>query len=201
MRAFVFIPWVLLLSACFGGTVARVTPTAHDLSSDQPQVAPGTALILRQIEVYAPSWLDSPAMYYRLSYADRTQRGTYATSRWAAPPAQLLELKLGQRLLGHPATTQLQSAGCRLRVDLDEFIQDFARPQSSQVVLEVRGTLLAMPADNLLARQRFRVVQAAGADARSGVVGLEAAARQLGDEIESWLMQSGNDVLELCRPR
>ena len=100
MRAPFLLPLVLFLSACFGGTGARLTAATHDLSSAQPEPGSGQAGILRQVEVQSPPWIDTTTMQYRLSYADRTRREAYAASRWAAPPARLLEQKLKQRLLG-----------------------------------------------------------------------------------------------------
>jgi len=199
MRAVLLLPMVLLLSACFGGTGARPNPATHDLSSAQPEADSGRAGLLRQVEVQSPPWLDTTAMQYRLSYADRTRREAYAASRWAAPPSRLLEQKLTRRLLGDAGSIQVQAGGCRLRVDLDEFVQDFTKPENSQAIIEARVTLLAPPSDSFLARQHFRVVQPAGLDARSGVVALEAAARQLGDEIENWLRQRSSETLKHCR--
>ena len=200
MRTWYLMPLVLLLSACVGGTGARLAATTHDLSSAGTESDTAHASMLRQLEVEAPSWLDTPAMQYRLSYANRTRREAYAASRWAAPPARLLEHKLGRRLLGGAGSLPPQTGGCRLRVNLDEFIQDFAGPQSSQAILEARAILLAPRSDTLLARQHFRVMQPAGGDAPSGVVALEAAARRFGDELEAWLKQSGSETLKHCGP-
>jgi len=200
MRTWYLMPMVLLLSACFGGTGVRLAASTHDLSSVRTETDIGQAGMLHQIEVEAPSWLDTPAMQYRLSYADRTRREAYAASRWAAPPARLLEHKLRQRLLGGAGSVPVQAGGCRLRVELDEFVQDFAKPESSQAILEARVVLLAPRSDTLLAWQHFRVVQPAGGDARSGVVALEAATRRFGDEIENWLRQSSSETLKRCGP-
>lgn len=199
MRALFLLLIIPLLAACFGGTGARMTPASHDLSSTRPEADSGRIGILRQVEVRSPSWLDTTAMQYRLSYAHRSRREAYAASRWVAPPPRLLEQKLRQRLLGGAGSAPIQAAGCRLRIDLDELVQDFDRPESSQVTLEARVTLLAPRSEALLARQRFRILQAAGADARGGVVALEEATRQFGEEIEDWLRRAGNEVLDRCR--
>lgn len=201
MRTQLLIPVVLLLSACFGGTGTRPSSAIHDLGPARPQAASGQVGILRQVEVQSPSWLDTSALQYRLSYADKTRREAYAASRWAAPPARLLEQKLKQRLLGGIVSMHVEGGGCRLWVDLDEFVQDFVKPETSQVILEASASLLAPRADILLARQHFKVVQPAGGDARSGVVAAEAAARQFGDEIESWLKQAGSETSKHCRRR
>lgn len=189
---------ILLLAGCFGGTGTRPIPASYDLSSAPMAADSGSPGILRQIEVGAPPWLDTAAMQYRLAYADRARREIYAGSRWVAPPAGLLELQLKQRLLGG-GSPRIQSAGCRLRVELDEFVQVFTAPETSQVAVEARVALLAPRAETLLARQRFRVVLAAGADARSGALALDAAARQFGAEIENWLERVDGEILDRCR--
>ena len=199
MPAFFLAAIVLLLPGCFGGADTRPSPASHDLSPAQAEADSASVNLLRQIEVRAPSWLDTTAMQYRLSYADRTKRQAYAESRWVAPPARLLEQRLKRRLLSGDGSSQAHAADCRLRLELDELVQDFDRPGGSQMILEARATLLAPRGDATLARQHFRRVQAAGADARGGVVALEAATRQLAGEIENWLKQGGHATSGQCR--
>lgn len=189
---------ILLLAGCFGGSGTRPIPANYDLSSAPMAPDSGPPGILRQVEVGAPAWLDTTAMQYRLAYADKARREVYAGSRWVAAPAGLLEQQLKQRLLGG-GSLRIQSAGCRLRVELDEFVQVFTAPETSQVVVEARAALLAPRAETFLARQRFRVVQAAGADARSGAQALDAAARQFGEEIVNWLGRVDGESLDRCR--
>lgn len=152
-----------------------------------------------QIEVLSPSWLDTTAMQYRLAYADRARREIYAGSRWVAPPAKLLEQQLKRRLLGGVGAVRIQPAGCRLSVELDEFVQVFDAPEMSRVIIEARAALLAPRAATFLARQRFTVIKTASADARSGAVALDAAARQFGEEIEDWLRQGATEIFDRCR--
>lgn len=139
-------------------------------------------------------------MQYFLAYADATRREVYAESRWAAPPARLLEKALARRLLSGNAG--IQSAGCRLRVELDEFAQVYDAPGSSHALLEVRAMLMAPRANVLLLRRSFRQSPATGADARAGVLGFAAATRDLGAEIEHWLDQMALEqpaLIERCR--
>ena len=42
-------------------------------------------------DINAPAWLDSPLMFYRLSYANQQQTRPYAGSRWSMPPSQLFD--------------------------------------------------------------------------------------------------------------
>ncbi|MFA6314530.1 MAG: ABC-type transport auxiliary lipoprotein family protein [Sterolibacterium sp.] len=199
MRAAYFVPIVLLLSGCFGGTGARPSPANYDLSAEKIEVDPGPVGMLRLVEVRSPSWLDTTAMQYRLAYAEKTRREAYAGSRWVAPPAGLLEQQLKRRLLAGGGSWSSQPAGCRLGVELDEFIQVFDGPASSHVVLDARATLWAARGDTPVARQRFTVSRLAGGDARSGAVALAAAAGQFGEDIGAWLRQAGGEALSHCR--
>lgn len=199
MRALIPLALILLLAACAGGAGSRPSPASYDLSSAVLEPDSGQAGILRQVDVQSPAWIDTPAMQYRLSYADKARREVFAASRWVASPARLLEQQLKQRLLSGAGGLRNQAASCRLRVELDEFVQDFDSPASSQVILAARAVLLAPRHETFLARQHFRVVHAAGADARSGAAALDAAARQFGEEIEDWLRRAGKEVLDRCR--
>lgn len=198
MRAILLAPVFLLLCACFGATDTRSSPASYDLSSPAPAPASARSDILRQVEVRSPAWLDTTAMQYRLSYADSARREAYSGSRWVASPPSLLEQQLRRRLLSGTGALGIKPAGCRLRVELDEFVQVFDAPESSRAVLEARVELFPPAAEALLARQRFRVSQMAGADARSGAVALDSAGRKFGAEIDDWLGQLANETLKRC---
>ena len=199
MRTVILATISLLLPGCIGGTGLNVA--RYDFASAPARPDSGQPVIVHQIEVQAPPWLDTPAMQYRLAYADKGRREIYAGSRWVAPPARLLEQLLKQRLLSGSAG--MPEAGCRLRVDLDEFVQVFDTPGSSRALLEVRAALLAPRAEIPLARRGFSQAPAAGADARAGAVAFDDAARQLAGEIASWLKHAASDapaIFERCRP-
>jgi len=192
----------LLLSACFGDAGKRPSPASYDFAAAlaAPDSVPPSRLSLRQIEVQAPAWLESPAMQYILAYADPARREIYAESRWVAPPARLLEKALARRLLS--GTSGIQSAGCRLRVELDEFAQVYDAPGSSRALVEARAMLLAPRGNVLLLRRSFRQSPATGADARAGVVAFTNATRDLGVEIDHWLNQMADEMpalIERCR--
>lgn len=186
-----------LLSAC--GGVPRVSePTRYDLGV--PAGAAATwRLHLGATDVQAASWLASTAMHYRLAYAEPLRRQSYGESRWAAPPAELLESVLKRR----HAAAEANGPGCRLHLVLDEFEQRFDAPQSSQVVLEARGVLLPARGSDMLARRGFRIVKpAASADARGGAAAAREAAMALADELAAWsneLVSAKAAVAERCR--
>lgn len=189
----------LFLSACIGSPPRPADITRHDLG-DMPGNGVLLALPVAAVEVRATAWLDTPAQFYRLAYADATRRNVYAGSRWVAPPGELLERWLQARI-----TFGQAGPGCRLRLALDELEQRFDAPQSSQVVLEMRASLLPPRGDAVVAQTSFRVRQAAPTpDARGGVNGTRAAAAALAGELAQWLGELAHErpqVVTICREK
>ena len=191
----------LLLAACIGGSDAPSKVAHYDLGAMQP--APNNRIVasLRGIDVFPVAWIDTPAMQYRLLYAANQRRQNYAESRWVAPPAELLSHALKKRMLSG------ESAGaCRLRVDLDEFIQVFDSPKASRALIEVQVQLLAPAGAELLARRSFSLSRpAASADAEGGVAALAGAAEALSNELHDWLggldrpSAAGLNIAQRCR--
>ena len=106
-----------LLAGCTG--LPKVAPAyaVHDFGGPDPVAARSPGVPLRGLEVVAAPWLASTAIQYRLAYAQPTRRQAYVESRWAAQPAQLVELALKRAVrTGGEAGT---SGACRLRVELD----------------------------------------------------------------------------------
>ena len=184
---------VFLLAACAGPARQAETAT-FDLGVAAIAWKPARPA-LRGVGVFAPSWLGTSAMHYRLLYADPLRRQAYAQSRWASPPGELIERALNRQT---PV-----AGGCRLRLDLDELAQVFDAPQTSRTQLDVRASLVAPSRNAVLARKAFSLVQPAPtADARGGVVAANAALQALGGELGAWLEQIVHDdpaVAERCQ--
>lgn len=170
----------LLLAACVGG---NVRPPQARFDFGATAVAQGGAEIgLAAVEVAAPSWLAGQGMQYRLAYGDAGRRDSYADSRWVAPPAELLERALSRRLAG--------AGSCRLRLELDEFIQVFDNERMSRLVLAGRASLLA--GRETVARRAFSLARpTASADAAGGVAAATQVVDGLGEEIAGWLAAQG----------
>lgn len=181
MRRSLLVPFLAvaaLLAACVGNVRQNEVAT-YDLGPSAIAWRPAT-LALRDIEVAAPSWLGGTAMHYRLLYGDGQRRMTFTESRWAAPPAQLIERALKRQ----PASGE---GGCRLRVEIDELAQVFDSPQASRVVLEARAALLPPRGDIAVARKALALMEPAGIDAKSGAAAAAAAVRALGGALGTWL--------------
>lgn len=176
---------VALLAACTG--LPKVAPSyaVHDFGGPEPVAARSLGFPLRNVEVVVPPWLASTAMQYRLAYAQATRRQAYVESRWAAQPAQLVELALKRAI----RTGEAGAGGaCRLRVELDEFAQVFDGEAVSRGVVEARAVLLAPRTDQIIASRSFSLARPApSADALGGVSALRASVRDLGSELFGWL--------------
>jgi cholesterol transport system auxiliary component len=189
-RAFLFLLAALALAGCVPNNVRQNEAAVFDFGA-----AAGAwhGPALRRLDVAAPSWLGTPAMQYRLAYNEGARRRAYADSRWAAPPAELLERALRGRAVDAGAGP---ASGCRLRLELDEFAQFFDTAQASRLVVAVRARLLSRAEQPLVARG-FTVERPAGADARAGVAAASAAVQELGDRLAAWLAAE-KDALARC---
>jgi cholesterol transport system auxiliary component len=191
------------LAAC-GGNVRTADPARYDFG---PLVAGAAAtgsaarIPLAVLEVQTASWLAGPAMHFRLAYAEPLRRQSYAESRWAAPPGELLETFLKRS----PIFGQADSggAGCRLRLVLDELEQRFDDPQQSRMALEVRAVLTPMRGSEILSRRVFLLSkQAAAANAAAGAAAARAGVQALAAELGAWLGDVAREkpaIVERCR--
>ncbi len=181
-----------LLAGCTG--LPKVAPAyaVHDFGGPDPVAARSPGVPLRGLEVVAAPWLASTAIQYRLAYAQPTRRQAYVESRWAAQPAQLVELALKRAVrTGGEAGT---SGACRLRVELDEFAQVFDEAAASRGVVEARAFLLAPRSDQIVASRGFSLARPApSADALGGVAALRGGVRQMGVELSDWLEVLGRE--------
>lgn len=193
----------VLLAAC-GGNVRTTEAVRYDLGSlaeKATEVRWGARIPLATVDIQAASWLSGPTMNFRLAYAEPLRRQSYAESRWAAPPAELLEAFLKRRIVfGQP---DFNGSGCRLQIILDELEQRFDDPQRSNTVLEARALLTPARGAEILARRAFLIRKPAlTADARGGVSAARDAAQALADDLGGWLDQVAREkpaIVERCR--
>jgi len=189
------------LAGCSSFGRPDVPPTIYDITPTIDSVR-RVGFPMSSLEVHAPSWLASSAMQYRLEPVSPLERRYFATSRWAGMPAEMVEVVMGRVIQTEPAAN---GSGCRLRVDLDEFIQRFETANQSTGLIEVRASLLAPRTDVIVAYRAFVAESPAPtADAAGGVVALRAGVNGLTREVADWLsaleQQGGesNNVAKRC---
>jgi cholesterol transport system auxiliary component len=174
VKRLLFTGFVIALAGC----ASRDAPVrTYDLGVE----APRTQLpALRAVSVRAPMPYDSVEMYYRLAWRDGTEIAPFASSRWAAPPAELLRRQIVRALPGSAG------AACALDVELQDFSQRFSGPDASEARIELRAGLAT--ADRRVATQSFRVAESgAGANAASGAGAFARAAERAVEEISGWI--------------
>lgn len=137
-------------------------------------------------EIEAGAGLETPALLYRFQYANDQQLRPYAQARWSVPPAQLVRARLRDALsVQGPVLSTEGVAPWTLRVELDEFSQVFASPESSQGLLRLRASLFK---GQQLAAQTTVLTQASAPtqDAPGGVRALTAATDDAVRQIAAW---------------
>lgn len=136
------------------------------------------------VEVRAPLWLDALGINYRLGYADPARLREYTQSRWAGPPAQMVQQRLAYQL-GMVVAGQGQ-ARCLMRVDMTEFSQHFSTPESSVGVLRGYAVLFDRSRRRLADLPLNIKAPAPTPDARGGVAALTIAVDRLTGILVAW---------------
>lgn len=193
-----------VLAACSALPEKPVRATLFDfgpvaeapVSASAPALAP--AIVLADVETTGS--LDGSAILYRLGYADDHQLRPYASSRWSAPPPQLIRQRLRQRLgrerpvldlADSVALARTGGAAPRvLRIDLEEFSHLFETETQSFGLVRLRATLMNNTAggEQLVAQRNFVVRRAAPTpDASGGVRALALATDAAAIELAQWL--------------
>jgi cholesterol transport system auxiliary component len=180
-----------LLGAC--ATSKQQSTAYYDLGSTRTAQAAAPAAALPPLaiaEINAPAWLDSPMMYYRLSYANDQEPRPYADSRWNTPPAQLFAQRLKSRIGQAGGAVLSASDGATnvpvVRIETDEFMQRFDSPGQSSAQVTMRVAVLNNRL--LVAHRTFsRQVAAQSADAAGGVRALSEASDVAIADIIAWL--------------
>jgi cholesterol transport system auxiliary component len=153
-------------------------------------LAPGPLGPVVVTDVTGSSALDNERMFYRLSYADPLLARTYANSRWTANPLQLLTQRFKTRLAQAGARVLSETDASigipLLRIDVDEFIQDFEGTSRSTGVVAVRASVFQ--GHTLVDQRSFRqAVAAPSADAAGGARALAASTDAIAADIVTWL--------------
>jgi len=162
-------------------------PAAQAAPAPSAATAPVAIVVT---DVTGSSALDSERMFYRLSYADAMQARTYANSRWTANPLQLMTQRIKTRI-GQSGARVLSETDASLgipllRIDVDEFVQDFTAATQSTGRVAVRASLFR--GHTLVDQRTFvRATAAGSADAPGGARALAASTDAVAGDIVGWL--------------
>lgn len=196
MRRLLALMWAcLLVSACAAGRPAP-PQTTYDFGLSAAPIAvhprlPGSLAIAT---VRASDALGGTGIIYRLAYENAARPEIYSQSRWAAPPAELLTLRLQQKLAAIaadgviPARDGVQ-ADKLLRVELEEFTQVFDTPDGSRAVVQMRASLIDPKTNDLVAQADFRAQRPADPDAAGAAHGLREASDAVFDQLAQWVLR------------
>jgi cholesterol transport system auxiliary component len=169
-------------------------PTSFDFGPVAAPVAPTPAAtafpVLVVADVSGPATLDTDRMFYRLAYANAQQALPYAYNRWAATPLQLLSQRMKARIAQGGvkvlSTTDATGGVPVLRLEMDEFSQDFASATQSSASISLRASLFR--GHQLVDQRTFtRTTAAPSADAAGGASALAATSDAIAADLLAWL--------------
>lgn len=185
-------------AALIGGCASSKGPsqTSYDFgpigapASAQPAPAVAAFPALVVADVTGPAMLDNQRMFYRLLYADAQQSRPYAYNQWSATPLQLLSQRLKARIAQGGvkvlSTTDASGGVPLLRLEADEFSQNFDSVAQSSATIALRASVFR--SHRLVDQRTFtRTLPAASADAPGGARALAAAADAVAADILNWL--------------
>lgn len=163
--------------------------TGTDGSNGTGSPAAGIAALVVS-DVSGPASLDTQKMFYRLMYADARQSRPYAYNNWTVTPLQLLSQRLKSRIAqsGVKVVSTTDSAGGLplLRLEADEFSQNFDSATQSSASITLRASLFR---NHKLVDQRTfsRTARAPSADAAGGASALAEGTDGIAADILAWL--------------
>ncbi|MFC0398106.1 ABC-type transport auxiliary lipoprotein family protein [Paraburkholderia rhizosphaerae] len=177
-----------LLGGCASSSSQAMSEVRYDLGPPAPVPNAGPLPAIKMLDVTAPETLGSDRLIYRLSFADAQRTAAYANSHWTMPPAQLLTQRL-RNALSARGTVLSGGDGVRapvLRVDLEQFEQDFDAQAQSHGAVTARATLSFQ--GKVIGQHTFVArVPASTPDAAGGARAIAAATDDIVSQITAWL--------------
>lgn len=173
-----------------------VQPTSDTKNIDSPSTK---SPILSIADATSPTWLDSQAIQYRLTYHNPLQLYAYANSRWAATPAAMMTLQVRSRILTETGITVIKpgdgaQADYTLQIELNEFSQVFDDIDKSHAIISLNASLIHRKTRALIAQQHFSMQQkAVTADAAGGTKALTDASNNLTERLVHWIFKEITD--------
>ena len=183
------------LGLALGGCALRPQheqPALYDFGIDAPIPRTKLGVGIALAAVSANPWLQTPAIVYRLAYRDAAQLHPYARSRWAAPPAELIELRW-RHALGEAAGNRFSmvadglATDHLLRVHVEAFEQVVDSERSARALVRMLARL-ASTDRRRGARRVFEAVEPCpSVDAPGSVQALKIAADRAIAEMIAWI--------------
>jgi len=175
MKAVFALVLVLFISGCGGGSTST-EPRTFDLGLAAPSAA-FPAVRIASVRAVIP--FEATDMQYRLAYRNAAEIAAFTTSRWAAPPAELMRKQLLR-------TANEKQGKCSLDIEIQEFTQVFSAKDVSEARIELRAWL-AIGGTRTVSRGWSVVEPNAGADAVSGAAAFARAADRAVGELGGWI--------------
>lgn len=179
---------LLLLAACATGSKPQVETYDFGVPA---AVSPPAGQDVFLADVRAAEWLGNADMLYRLDYRDGRILTPYSASRWAAPPAHMLLIRLRQSV-GNGTSSRGRQAKCSLALFVSEFSQVFASEQASRAVMHMRATLTDNATTERALVREFRIEKPAPTpNAAGGAAAFSEIATAATEELNAWITQAG----------
>ena len=180
----------LVLAGCASSKTHE--SATFDFGPAAAQQAPATAALpaIVVMDATGPAALENERMYYRLNYANALEARTYANSRWASNPLQMVTQRMKARLsqsgMKVLSATDASTGVPLLRVEVDDFVHAFSSAGQSEGQVTLRASLFS---DHRLLDQRTftRTTPAPSADAAGGARALAASTDAVAADIQAWL--------------
>ena len=178
----------ILLGACASKGPTTAQYDFGPLPAAAAALAAPVAIIIA--DVSGPASLDSERMHYRLLYADARQSRPYAYNQWTSTPLQLLTQRMKARIAQAGvkvlSTTDAAASTNLLRMEVEDFAQNFDSAASSSGVVRLRASVFR--SHKLVDQKTFtRSAPAPSADAAGGARALADAADAVAADVLAWL--------------
>ncbi|RFP09154.1 ABC transporter [Duganella sp. BJB488] len=184
---------IAAVAALLGACASKGQSTAQYDFGPLPQApAPAPAAIgaLIVADIAGPNALDTERMQYRLLYADARQSRPYAYNQWTATPFQLMTQRMKARIAQAGvkvlSTTDAAASPTVLRMEVNDFAQNFDSATSSTGVVDLRASLFRN--HKLVDQKTFtRSSPAPSPDAAGGAQALATATDAVTADVLAWL--------------
>ena len=178
------------ISAC-GLTPRLPAPVQYDLGAGgMPAAQARSPLTVQVVSVTAPPWMDDTGIIYRFTFQNPYRRERYRDSRWVAAPAEMVRERIRERFappVGKASVGTAPAALLPLRVELEEFEQEFTDARHSHVVVRLRASLSGAAPGEAPREHRLEVDrEAATPDAPGAVAAFSGAVDEAIDQLGGW---------------